>query len=365
MTRADLTPELLALMECEKVIEQGLATFVDVGYALARVRDEGLYGAKGFETFERYCRERWDMSRPRAYQMIDAARVVDLVSTVVDTEPPKSERVVRELAPLRDDPERMRAVWSEANERATNGHGPTAELVRELVHVSPISKPDVGGGVSHPARYSDGIVEVFADLLPRAEYPLVLDPFAGTGRIHELSNRTIGIEIEREWAALKRNTIHGDARDVRKLLAARDVRRVDAIATSPAYGNRLADHHDASDPERRRSYTHDLGHELTEGNAGAMQWHPGPEDDEYRVLHRAVWGAVIPLLRKRGRFVLNMKDHVRGGEIVPVTLWHVATLVELGLHYVTALAVDARNLRSGANAELRCPEWIVILEKKG
>ena len=44
-----LTPELARLMEHERTIEQGLATFVDVGVALAAIRDGQMYQAKGFE----------------------------------------------------------------------------------------------------------------------------------------------------------------------------------------------------------------------------------------------------------------------------------------------------------------------------
>lgn len=351
-----LTPALLDLMEHEKVIEQGLATFIEVGHALLAIRDGAKYRAAGYDTFERYCHERWDMSRSRAYQLMDAATAVETVSTIVDIAP-RSEAVARELAPFRDDSERMQAVWAEAVERAGN-KPPTAALVREVVNVSPIAKPDVGGGISHPARFSDDIIDVFAKYLPRDEYPLVLDPFAGTGRIHELPNRTIGIELEHEWASLKRNTIEGDARDARKLLAARNVRKVDAVATSPVYGNRLSDHHDASDPERRRSYTHDLGRALSDGNAGAMQW-----GNEYRALHAEVWRVMASLLRVGGRFLLNIKDHVRGGQVEPVTFWHLATLCASGLSYVDAFAVDARHLASGANADLRCCEWIILFEK--
>ena len=35
-------------------------------------------------TFEEYCKERWEMSRPRAYQLIEAAEVMSNLSTIVD-----------------------------------------------------------------------------------------------------------------------------------------------------------------------------------------------------------------------------------------------------------------------------------------
>ena len=45
-------------MACEMVIEMGWSTFVEVGLALARIRDARLYRIE-FDTFETYCRERW------------------------------------------------------------------------------------------------------------------------------------------------------------------------------------------------------------------------------------------------------------------------------------------------------------------
>ena len=46
----------------------------------------------------------------------------------------------------------------------------------------------------------------------------------------------------------------------------------DMVVTSPTYGNRMADHHNAKDGRRRITYTHNLGRTLTPGNSGAMQW---------------------------------------------------------------------------------------------
>lgn len=48
--------------------------FVEIGLALATIRDRRLYRAE-FRTFEEYCRERWGFSRRRAYQLIACARI--------------------------------------------------------------------------------------------------------------------------------------------------------------------------------------------------------------------------------------------------------------------------------------------------
>jgi hypothetical protein len=69
-----------------------MQSFVEVGAALIEIRDAKLY-RDGFDTFDDYCSERWDFSRQRAYQLIDASALVGLFSTTVDTVP-TSERVI-------------------------------------------------------------------------------------------------------------------------------------------------------------------------------------------------------------------------------------------------------------------------------
>jgi SAM-dependent methyltransferase len=118
------------LAELERVVEQGLQTFVDVGHALAEIRDARLYRAT-HATFEDYLRSRWDMSRPQGYRLIEAAEVVDLVSPIGDIAPPANEAQARELVPLLDDERAVVDVWRDL--RAEYGDDITAERVRRLV----------------------------------------------------------------------------------------------------------------------------------------------------------------------------------------------------------------------------------------
>ena len=125
--------EVASLAECEQVIERGLATFVEVGQALMRIRDGKLY-RREHPTFEAYCEHRWGFTRQRANQLIAGAEVVRAVTTAVVNEaappPPVAERQARELAPLLDQPEELVEVWQGAVERT--GGMPTAEKVREV-----------------------------------------------------------------------------------------------------------------------------------------------------------------------------------------------------------------------------------------
>lgn len=217
-----------------------------------------------------------------------------------------------------------------------------------------ITKPDLGG-VSHPSRYPAHLIPIFAEFLDG--FDRVLDPFAGTGRIHKLQNwghTTVGVELEPEWAELHPGTVVGTA-----LKLPFDDSSFDAICTSPCYGNRLADSHEARDGTVRRSYKHDLGRDLHPENSGSLHWGP-----KYRAFHLKAWPEAIRVLRPGGRFVLNIADHIRKGKRQPVSAWHAKCLMDCGLTFVDVIAVSTRKLRQGSNRQFRVDgELVWVFEK--
>lgn len=210
-------------------------------------------------------------------------------------------------------------------------------------------------GVAHPAVFSDAILPVLAQLL-EPEHVLVLDPFAGVGRVHELRDAvdwdltTVGIELEKEWADLHPDTHVGNA-----LALSYADGTFDAVVTSPTYGNRLADSHDARDGSVRRSYTHDLGRQLDEDNSGAMHWGP-----KYRDFHRAAWLETKRVLRPGGRLVLNISDHIRQKKRQFVSSWHTITLIEMGFELVDSARVETPRLKVGAHSSSRMRSELVL-----
>jgi len=52
-----------------------MSAFVEVGNALLEIRDACLYREK-YDTFEAYCRDRWQISKRRANRLIGSAEVV-------------------------------------------------------------------------------------------------------------------------------------------------------------------------------------------------------------------------------------------------------------------------------------------------
>lgn len=219
----------------------------------------------------------------------------------------------------------------------------------------------------HPAVFHDKIMAAISELLDSLDVKTVFDPFAGTGRVHELRPRyeTYGMEIEPEWAnhngyVDRGFTVVADAN--RYLIEALSGHGLptffDAIVTSPCYGNRMADSHEAKDGSVRNTYRHKLGRPLAEGNSGSLQW-----GHEYRVFHERTWDLVTRLLSPRV-FVLNMKDHIRAGERQFVTDWHQGVLKGIGWELIDSRTVETPGNRYGANADLRVDYEHVLLFRR-
>lgn len=185
---------------------------------------------------------------------------------------------------------------------------------------------------------------------------IALDPFAGTGKVHLLANsqlRTVGVEIEPEWATLHPDTIIGDA----LRLPFKDD-SFDAIITSPTYGNRMADHHDAKDGSKRNTYKHAIGRDLHANNSGQMQWGP-----QYREFHESAWKEAHRVLKPGGIFILNISNHIRKGEEVDVTGWQVRTL-EGYIYKEDVRTVATRRYKEGSNSSVRVPFESVVRFRK-
>ena len=130
------------------------------------IRDSRLYRAD-FNTFEDYCRERWDFTRQRAHQLTEAAEV----STMVDVQ---NERQARELAPLKDDEAGLVAALREANEATKRqGHRDGDPYGRGKQHVVRAAK--------EPGRAGHGAIQ---------DHWLRRERCQGCGRTHEELGQT-------------------------------------------------------------------------------------------------------------------------------------------------------------------------------
>ena len=218
-----------------------------------------------------------------------------------------------------------------------------------------VSKP------KHPAIYTDKFIRIFANKLSKCKN--VYDPFAGTGKIALIRNYGFDgeiycCEIEPEWTKQFSGIDFWFIGDSAKTGFLPD-NIFDAICTSPTYGNRMADHFNAKDNSKRITYRHFLGRPLKPENTGRMQW-----GEKYRQKHIDIYNELFRVLRPNGKFILNISDHIRKGEIVRVSNWHIEKLVDIGFILVDDLKISTPRMRFGTNGDTRINHERIIELKK-
>lgn len=218
--------------------------------------------------------------------------------------------------------------------------------------------------IVHPAQYSEPVVRAMVETLDTYDVcGTVLDPFAGPGQwlVHFVGPKrnVVGIEIQPEWVDAGRALLYeiptcdvelreGDATHTG---LADD--SIAAVCTSPCYGNRFADHHNAKDNSRRRSYTHDLrtmtgdmARTLAANSAGSMPF----GSYGYDGIHRDAWREMFRVTKPGGLFLLNVSDFIRNKEVVRVTAWHRKVALDIGWKAVAPTRnISTRRMRYGEN----------------
>lgn len=132
-TTALTTTEHDDLQRLESQVERGLASFIEVGQALAAINERKLYRAD-HATFEQYLLAKWGVKRQRAYELMEASAVTRRLSENSDTPAPAREAHAAPLATL--PPDEQREAWTEAVETAPKKNGKphvTAAHVEKVV----------------------------------------------------------------------------------------------------------------------------------------------------------------------------------------------------------------------------------------
>ncbi len=267
----------------------------------------------------------------------------------------------------------------------------------------------------HPAKWSANVLfairdAVIAERERRGKLLLVLDPFAGIGRrrleeaLGNAALRVDGFELQPEWSGwrpgcpegkvfLQDGSLANGTGDLLTLQGPADYLpphygdRYDAVCTSPCYGNRMADSHQAKDPcgkcggsgyktdlaegphwtpcpgckgsglSKRYTYAHYLraaGGDLVPGSAAGMAW-----GRDYRILHRSALHEMIRVLRPGGLLAINMSNHfrtlVKGEPAVEqdVVGWWVNQVIVAGCTLRGVVPIDTPRNKVGANADVR------------
>jgi hypothetical protein len=119
-TEALAPNEQTRLEQCELSIERGLNTFVEVGRALTEIRDSKLYRV-GFKTFEDYCKQRWEIGKSRAYELIDQAKVVAAIESIGVNLSAAADFSKRDVRAVKDN---LPAVSADVKARVEHGEEP-------------------------------------------------------------------------------------------------------------------------------------------------------------------------------------------------------------------------------------------------
>ena len=157
------------LATCEAALENLRVAFWAAGKALQVIRDARLY-RDTHATFEDYVEQRWDMSRPQAYRLIDAWPLAERLSPMGDK---LNERQVRELLPLASRHGHDAAVTVYRAVAETEGIQVTAAVLHGAVSILPTGRFDpaeatgqirayLSGNPGNQARPGANPVETFA-----------------------------------------------------------------------------------------------------------------------------------------------------------------------------------------------------------
>ena len=140
------------LTTCEAALDNLRIAFWAAGKALQVIRDARLY-RNTHATFEEYLADRWDMSRPQAYRLIDAWPLAERLSPIGDK---INESQVRELLPLaaRHGADAAETVFRAVAE--TNGAHVTAAVLHGAVSILPEDHFDPGEAVRQIRAYLAG-----------------------------------------------------------------------------------------------------------------------------------------------------------------------------------------------------------------
>ena len=225
---------------------------------------------------------------------------------------------------------------------------------------------DKENNISHPAKFNNSFIPIFADLLK--EKKNVLDPFGGTGKIAQIKNFGFqGIvycnEIEPEWVNSSQEQVDFWTVCDAEQLSMYDDNFFESICTSPTYGNRMADTFKLPAKESKRkyiTYMHMLGRKLNHNNTGSMQW-----GDNYKKKHVKIYQELFRILKLNGIFVLNIANHIRNGKEIEVSEWTKNTLINLNFELINEMKIPTKKMKFGANRNLRVPyEYIFVFQKK-
>lgn len=216
------------LEQLEDVVIKGFKARIEQGLALEEIQRLELWRGKA-PTFEKYCKDLFDLAKASVYRFINAAKVIENVSNwrlynggdVIEMVP-QNEAQARPLTQLKR-PEQQIAVWRAAVETAPNGKVTAS-------HVSKVVKAYLGEKIEKRVRRSQ---EKIRRAHVSAEFKELFDKFseqilAEKRQGYKLTSRGIIVqcldqlraEIAEDGEFVEDSVVKGGSDDTNKLITA-------------------------------------------------------------------------------------------------------------------------------------------------
>ena len=106
---------------------------------LVELYEGGAHSVLGYSSWGAYFKKEFGGSERRGYHLLEAGRVMNELAPVKNFSLPRNDHQARELAPLLDEPEKLRETWAEVVE---SNPKPTAADVRAAVQERQPVRPD-------------------------------------------------------------------------------------------------------------------------------------------------------------------------------------------------------------------------------
>lgn len=194
------------LTRCELIISKGASTFVEVGMALAAIKD-GKWYRDSHKTFEAYCGDKWQMGIRFAQLTIkssDAARRIENAHNCAQVLPKlPNGSAARELAKLPDD--QQAKAYEKAVEKS-DGKAPTAKVIKEVVREM-LPEPETEKPVTKPPK-GELKANVKAAIDGAAGFKAIIRDLQACGReIEKLAEKPHGGGINRQACGADLNNV--------------------------------------------------------------------------------------------------------------------------------------------------------------
>lgn len=194
----------------------------------------------------------------------------------------------------------------------------------------------------HPAQYTHRLLPHIKEML--RGYKPVIDPFGGAGaRLRQAIPDAIPSDLQLEYIRRGLADTPGMGLVANALHLPYKTGSVPAAVASPTYGNMLARKGRFGRPGGKTPWAYEdtLSAPMHPDNSGRMWWGP-----KYRDLHERAWPELFRVLQPQGRFVLNIKDFIKGGKQIPVSEWQREAAERAGFRYLDKIEVPVPGHKS-------------------